>query len=72
MCLEKGEVRLDAGVLELQCPREAAPPQSTVPARPQKAGPGRVQLLPVHVNREQVLGHQVPVHHVVKHGYRVL
>lgn len=60
---------LDAGVLESQCRREVDPPHSMVPARPWKSGPGWVQLLPVHVNREHVLGHQVPVHHVVKHGH---
>lgn len=58
--------------LVLQRPQGVDTPQPTAPARMWKSSPRRVQLLPVHVNREQVLGHQVPVHHVVKHGDRVL
>lgn len=59
-------------ILVLKRPQGVDTPQLTAPARTWKSSPHWVQLLPVQVNREQVLGHQVSVHHVVKHGDRVL
>lgn len=57
--------------LRLQSPKGVGIPQPTHLARPWKPSPAWGLLLPVQVNREQVFGHQVLLHHVVKHGHCV-
>lgn len=55
--------------LELPCPRGVDIPQPRDLAGLWTSDPAWGQLLPVQVNREQVFGHQVLLHHIVKHGH---
>lgn len=57
------------GYLDRWCLQGADIALSQQPLPGTKSDPWWMQLLPAHVNREQVLGDQVPLHHVVKYGY---